>query len=349
MARKSTSTLPDEDFDAVAEPRAPSRSYDDSPLDARILALDDEEESPFLRGQKRVPVRRGTLPRKAASRIKLLMLALLVVGALGLMAVTLYRYGTQSWRFRVDSSDNIEVLGTRNVTRSQILNALGADIDRNIFHISLDDQKKQLEEIPWIESATVMRLLPNRIRVDVLERVPVAFVEVNGRIALVDSHGVIMDMPPGAQSSFSFPVVVSMSENEPLSTRAARMKIYTQLVHQLDSSGANYSHDLSEVDVSDPDDVKVIVPDPKGAVLVHLGSSNYLERYQIYVNHIQEWRTQFSHVDSVSLRYDGQIIMNPDAAAARAKQYVPTGDTGTAVTPPASTSRALHAKKTKKH
>ena len=58
MARKSTSTLPDEDFDAVAEPRASSRSYDDSPLDARILALDDEEESPFLRGQKRVPVRR---------------------------------------------------------------------------------------------------------------------------------------------------------------------------------------------------------------------------------------------------------------------------------------------------
>ncbi len=244
MARKSTSTLPDEDFDAVAEPRASSRSYDDSPLDARILALDDEEESPFLRGQKRVPVRRGALPRKAAGRIKLLMLALLVVGVFGLVAVTLYRYGTQSWRFRVDSSDNIEVLGTHNVTRSQVLDALGADIDRNVFHISLDDQKKQLEDIPWIESATVMRLLPNRLRVDILERVPVAFVEVNGRIALIDSHGVIMDMPPGAQSSLSFPVVVGMSENEPLSTRAARMKIYIQLVRQLDSSGANYSHEL---------------------------------------------------------------------------------------------------------
>jgi cell division protein FtsQ len=348
MARKSSSTLPDEDFDAVAESRVPSRSYDDSPLDARILALNDEEESPFLRGQKRVPVRRGALPRKAAGRIKLLMLALLVLGVVALVAISLYRYGTQSWRFRVDSSDNIEVLGTRNVTRTQVLDALGADIDRNIFHISLDDQKKQLEEIPWIESATVMRLLPNRIRVKVLERVPVAFVEVKGRIALVDSHGVIMDMPPGAQSTFSFPVVVSMSENEPLSTRAARMKIYTQLVHQLDSSGASYSHDLSEVDVSDPDDVKVIVSDPQGAVLVHLGSSNYLERHQIYVNHIQEWRTQFSHVDSVSLRYDGQIIMNPDAAAARARQYVPTGDTGTAATPPLSPSRAVHAKKAKK-
>src|SRR5664279_338669 len=141
MARKNTSTLPDEDFEAIAEPRAPSRGYDESPLDARILALDDEDESPFLRGQKRVPVRRGALPRKAAGRIKLLMLVLLIVGALGLAAITLYRYGTQSWRFRVDSSDNIEVLGTRNVARQQVLDALGADIDGNIFHISLADQK----------------------------------------------------------------------------------------------------------------------------------------------------------------------------------------------------------------
>ena len=351
MARKSTSTLPDEDFEAVAEPRAPSRGYDDSPLDARMLDLDEEGESPFLRGQKRVPVRRGALPRKAAGRIKLLMLVLLVVGVLGLLAVTLYRYGTQSWRFRVDSSDNIEVRGTRNVTRAQVLDALGADIDRNIFHISLDEQKKQLETIPWIESATVMRFLPNRLRVDLLERVPVAFVEVNGRVALIDSHGVIMEMLQGAKNTFSFPVVVKMSDNEPLSTRAARMKIYNQLVRQLDSSGANYSQDLSEVDVSDPDDVKVMASDPKGAVLVHLGSSNFLERYQFFEAHLQEWRTQYG-LTSVSLRYDGQIIMNPDSLAARTKLFgsIPNAQEPSepVVTPPPSEKHTAPAKKKKK-
>ena len=85
MARKTTSTLPEEEFEAVAESRASSRSYDESPLDARMLDLDDEGESPFLRGQKRVPVRRGALPRKAAGRIKLLLLVLLIVGVVGLV------------------------------------------------------------------------------------------------------------------------------------------------------------------------------------------------------------------------------------------------------------------------
>ena len=64
--------------------------------------------------------------------------------------------------------------------------------------------------------------------------------------------------------------------------------------------------------------------DPKGAVLVHLGSSNFLERFQVYVAHVQEWRSQFARLDSVDLRYEGQVIVNPDSTAARAKQ---TGST----------------------
>ncbi len=349
MARKSSSTLPDEEFEAVAEPRAPSRSYNESPLDARILDLDEESESPFLRGQKRVPVRRGVVPRKAVGRIKWLMLLLLLVGVLGFVGITLYRYATQSWRFRVDSSDNLEILGTQNVSRAQVLDALGADIERNIFFVSLAEQKKQLESIPWVESATVMRLLPNRLRIELKERVPVAFVEVNGRISLIDAHGVIMDMPPGAQSTFSFPVIVDMADSEPLSTRASRMKIYTDLVRQLNSTGAEYSHNLSEVDVSNPDDVKVLVDDPKGAVLLHLGSGNFLQRFQLYIAHVQEWRTQFTRLDSVDLRYDGQVIVNPDAAAARAREFAQAPLATTGGTQPAPTQKTSPAKKPGKH
>ncbi len=94
-----------------------------------------------------------------------------------------------------------------------------------------------------------------------------------------------------------------MSDNDPLSMRAARMKIYTRFMQELDSSGAHYSADISDVDLSDPDDVKATVTDPHGAVLVHLGSSNFLEHFQVYVTHVQEWRTQFQKLKSVDLRY----------------------------------------------
>jgi len=58
--------------------------------------------------------------------------------------------------------------------------------------------------------------------------------------------------------------------------------------------------------------VKVLTNDPGGAVLVHLGSSNFLSRYKIYVSHVQGWRQQFDKLESVDLRYEHQIIVNPD-------------------------------------
>jgi cell division protein FtsQ len=94
------------------------------------------------------------------------------------------------------------------------------------------------------------------------------------------------------------------------------MRIYNALVQQLDSTGARYSQDLSEVDLSDPDDVKVLANNSAGEVLVHLGSSNYLDRYKIYVAHVEEWRQQFSKLESVDLRYDRQIVVNPDMQGA---------------------------------
>src|SRR6202043_2879590 len=87
---------------------------------------------------------------------------------------------------------------------------------------------------------------------------------------------------------------------------------YNELVRELDASGAHYSQELSEVDLGDPEDVKVLSADANGEVLVHLGSGNYLQRYKTYVTHVQQWRQQFDKLESVDLRYDGQIIVNPD-------------------------------------
>ncbi len=304
MARRNGSTIQEELY---ATPDEPAREELD---DARLLDLDAEKESPFLRAQKRVSVRRGPLPKKTAARL-LWALLVIVVASLGAVgAASLYHYGEHSWRFRLESSDDIETAGLNNVTHAQVMEVLGGDIGRNIFYIPLDQRQKQLEQIPWVESASVMRFAPNHIRIQIHERTPAAFARVGSKISLIDASGVLMEL--SSKKKYSFPVIVGMNSGEPLSTRAARMKIYNELVRQLDSGGAHYSQDLSEVDLSDPEDVKVVTNDSDGEVLVHLGSSNYLDRFKIYVAHLREWREQFQKLESVDLRYDRQIIVNPD-------------------------------------
>jgi cell division protein FtsQ len=278
--------------------------------DARLVDLDVNEESPFLRGQKRVSARRSSLPKKTANRLLWAVVAAFVMCISGIGVAALYHYGERSWRFRVESSDNIEVTGMQNVTKAQVMEVMGADIGRNIFFIPLAQQKAQLEQVPWVESASVMRFVPNRLKVEIHERTPVAFARVGPRMALIDAGGTLMELSP--KHKFSFPVILGMNPGEPLSTRAPRMKTYSEMVSELDGSGAHYSQDLSEVDLSDLEDVKVRVNDPAGDVLVHLGSSDYLRRYKIYVTHAQAWRQQFQKLESVDLRYDNQIIVNPD-------------------------------------
>jgi len=345
MARKSGSTIVQEELYPHAVERSrvePSRvesarnsndrNHNDDLDDARLVDLDVDEESPFLRGQKRVPARRSTIPRKTVNWLLWVAVAAAALCAAGIAAGALYAYGERSWRFRVESSDNIEVTGTQNVTKAQIMEVMGGDIGRNIFFIPLAQQKTQLETIPWVESASVMRFVPNRLKVEIAERMPVAFARVGPRIALIDAGGTLMELPP--KRKYSFPVILGMNPGEPLSTRAPRMKVYMDLVRDLDSGGARYSQDLSEVNLVDLEDVKVRVNDPAGDVLVHLGSSDYLRRYKTYASHVREWRQQFHDLESVDLRYDNQIVVNPDIPKT-AKTTKPAAVTSAALKMPA--------------
>src|SRR5262249_42815226 len=173
----------------------------------------------------------------------------------------------------------------------------------------------KLEQIPWVESATVPRLLPNRIVISIPERTPVAFVQIGSKIHLIDAGGVVMELPANRQSKYSFPVIHGIAEVDPLSSRAAMMKIYNRMAGELNSGEgerAQFMRQVSEVELSDPEDVKATVNDAGGTVVIHLGASDFLERYKRFAAHIGEWRQQFKIVDSVDLRYEGQIVVNPD-------------------------------------
>ena len=197
--------------------------------DARLVDLDVDEESPFLaRTKARLrPPQFASQENRESSAVGLRRCRD-SVRLRAVAAAALYHYGEHSWRFRVESSDDIEITGMQNVTKAQIMEVMGADIGRNIFFVPLTQQKAQLEQIPWVESASVMRFVPNRLKVEIHERTPVAFARVGPRIALIDAGGTLMELPQ--KHKYSFPVILGMNPGEPLSTRAPRMKAYNELV-----------------------------------------------------------------------------------------------------------------------
>jgi cell division protein FtsQ len=244
----------------------------------------------------------------------------------------------------------------------------GEDVDRNVFSVPLAERRAELESLPWVAHATVMRFLPNRIRVAIVERTPVAFVRQGTQIGLVDANGVLFDLPgPEAgdgrtstgAAEYSFPVLTGIAAGDPQSTRAARMRIYLDFMAALDATGEGVSKRLSEVDVSNPEDVKAVIPDEGSApadILVHFGEEKYLERYHRYEEHLAEWRATYPKLASVDMRYEQQVVLccddprssaNPRPADALQMQpgLAPDGDAAAAkpalAKAPAAKAKAL--------
>lgn len=255
----------------------------------------------FPRGMP--PSSRGTVAAGAV------FLAILGVGWAGVgIARRIVRHDE---RFVLASASAVLTEGNHHLSRAQLVEVFGGDIERNVLRVSLNERKAELEQIPWVKHATVMRLLPDHISVIVEERKPIAFARQAGHIRLVDTAGVLLDMEGnGAESlGYSFPVVTGISQDDPLSVRAARMKIFRDFAKDLDASGEKLSAKLSEIDLSNPEDVKALIPDRGSDVLVHFGDGHFLDRYKRYEAHLAEWRAQYPRLSSVDMRYERQVVL----------------------------------------
>ncbi len=244
-------------------------------------------------------------------RIFLALGTLLVLGGFVTAGVVLKTYLERDARFRIAGTENIAATGLTQVSRTDVLPVFGEDVGRNIFHVPISLRRKQLEEIPWVERATVMRVLPDQLRVAVVERKPVAFTRQGQQIGLVDASGVLLSMPAAtmAQHHYSFPVLTGIDPGDPLASRSARMAVYERLLAELDANNQHLSDQISEIDLTDPEDARVLMPEQGADILAHFGQDRFLERYQRYKAHISEWRQQYPKLAAVDLRFDQQVVL----------------------------------------
>ena len=220
-------------------------------------------------------------------------------------------------RFRIAGASHIQATGLTEVSRAEMLPVFGEDIGRNIFFVPISERRKELEAIPWVEHATVMRLLPDQIRINVVERQPVAFTRHGQQIGLVDANGVLLDMSPATMAAhhYSFPVVTGIDPGDTAESRKARMAVYARLMAELDANNQHYSEQISEIDLTDPEDARVLMPEQGADILAHFGEDHFLERYQRYQAHIAEWRQQYPKLAAVDLRYDHQVVLEMASGA----------------------------------
>jgi cell division protein FtsQ len=275
-------------------------------------ALDGEEESPYLRRQKAVTVR-----RRLRWGPRWVLFFALVVAPVGITGCFLTTFVLCSPRFELRSADDIQMVSNQFVSREEVAAALGLPLHAGqgpglkALAISLEAERKRVEAIPWVQSAVLTRAFPNRLVVHVVERTPVAFVNFGGRVGLVDNEGVLLDKPESA--FFDFPVLTGLDPNAGSEKCRTRLALYQDFMRQAGDEIAHSGWIISEADLSDGDDLKALLVQGRETVQVHFGHESFLQHFHTFLALLPQLRKSNGPIDSVDLRYRNQVVVNPQA------------------------------------
>ncbi|HEV3253586.1 MAG TPA: FtsQ-type POTRA domain-containing protein [Candidatus Acidoferrales bacterium] len=295
---------------------------------AEVLA---EEEPRYLRRQKPVEIKRRKFGKRAW-KTYLRVSAWVVVGtAAAGLAYEVAEYLYTSPQMALLHPEQIELAGNHYVSRASVLEVFVSDRGRSVLRVPLDERRRLLEAIPWVEQATVRRALPNRIQVEVIERTPVAFLRQGAELALVDTQGVILERP--LEGDFHFPVVSGIDAGMRREERARRLQMLVAFLQDVDRARVGAGELVSEVDLSDAADLRATLERlPAGSVadaaaagpiVVHFGNGDFQNKYRVLLENIGQWRATAGRVDSVDLRFNGQVVVNPESPVVTAKAARP--------------------------
>jgi len=288
--------------------------------DAYRPELIADEEPRYLRRQKPVEIRRKKFSGKTWPFYRKVFVW--SVAGIGIVTASVIgmRFLLYAPQMILRNQDQFELKGNSIVTREAVLNQFLRDRGHSVLQVPLDARRSELEQLSWVESASVQRILPNRIRIELTERTPIAFVRNGNELALIDGHGVILDRPQGEDLHFA--IVSGVSEDLPREQRERRMQTYQEFLKDIELVKSGSSEDVSEVDLANPKDLRVVMTGlARGtsdqAVTIHFGSGDFTSKYRRVVENFPQWQAQNGHLQSIDLQYSRQVVLNSDNTAAK--------------------------------
>jgi hypothetical protein len=137
------------------------------------------------------PLDAGRTPRNLrriqAQRLLALASKALLVAGIIIAGLWIYRQTQSDRRFAVR---HIEITGARHTPREALESVTNRYVGLNLFKIDIARVQHDLHGLRWVRRIDIEKKLPDTLRINVTERVPVALVRSAERISYVDDEGV---------------------------------------------------------------------------------------------------------------------------------------------------------------
>ncbi len=273
------------------------------------------DKGAYLRRKSSEKLRkRQVLSRSLTNALRVGSRLLLAAAALGLV-LWCYRFASSSARFDLRT---IKCEGCVQTQQNEIEAIIRKDFPRNILRINLEQLRRRLERERWIKGVQIRRILPSDLIIYVEERVPAAIAEIGGELILTDEEGVFLDRYGPLYGRLDLPVFSGLLGDSAsdydahLKENAGRIQLGLRVLAELNAGAGEYAHRISEVDLSDSGNVRLLLLDD--TTEFYLGDRDFLKRFQLFLANISQYRDlkeEYTDIASVDLRFEGKIIYRP--------------------------------------
>lgn len=261
------------------------------------MSVFDQSEPRFFRPSDATRVRRNLrviqMQRVFVVLRNALFVAILVIGG-----VWAYRQTQSDARFAVR---HIEIAGAVHTPRAAIEAITKRYVGLNLFKIDIGRVQNDLHSLAWIQRIAIEKQVPDTLRINVVERVPVALAMQNGALQYVDATGAVCgDLSPSVGDS-DLPVVRDAAGPELVrsvqfidSLRTKDPVVYSRIgeLRPIAPRGfAIFDRDLGTTVYANADDV----------------SSKFRDLYAI----AQSEKLGRSQIEYADLRFTGRIVIKP--------------------------------------
>jgi cell division protein FtsQ len=207
------------------------------------------------------------------------------------------------------------VRGQERMSTGEVLSLVEGLRGQNILTVKLDEWQTRLLTSPWVESATIRRVLPSTLEITVHERRPMGIGRLGTAMYLIDGKGVIIDEYGPAYADIDLPIIDGLAA----SPRAggpmidvARAEFAGRVIAAL-AVRPEMAKRVSQIDVSNLHDAVVILDDDPA--LLRLGDTDFVARLQQFLDLSPALHERLAAIDTVDLRFDERLYVRPPKAA----------------------------------
>ncbi len=203
------------------------------------------------------------------------------------------------------------VRGHQRLSTGEVLALVEGLRGRNILAVELDEWQQKLLSSPWVERATIRRVLPSTVEISIHERRPMGIGRLGTAMYLIDGEGVIIDEYGPAYADIDLPIIdgIGASPQDGGSLVDVTRAEFAGRVIGAIATRPEIAKRVSQVDVADLHDAVVILDGD--AALLHLGDTEFVARLQQYIDLAPALHERLAGIDYVDLRFDERMYVRP--------------------------------------